>query len=264
MLALRGKYQLKGFSNTAVDLMIKSWRKSTINQYLVYAKLWFQFSAHGLLPTVRNLVEFLVHLHTKGFNQKQIRQARSAISVISHLDNIGKHPDVKRVIKGMFEDKPHFPIYSSVWNVKLLFRHLRSIPHQRELPLRILSKKLAVLLCILAGGQRSQTIHTIKTTDIVVTADKCIIPIYDHIKQSKDGKHMKPLEFKVYAKEKLCVIQNLSTYLERTRSYRTAAPLFLSYHRPYHPISKDTIRCWVNDILTNAGIDMTKYVTVYI
>ena len=169
MLALRGKYQLKGFSDAAVDLMIKSWRKSTINQYLVYAKLWFQFSADGLLPTVRNLVEFLVYLHSKGFNQKQIRQARSAVSAISHLDNMGKQPDVKRIIKGMFEDKPHFPIYSSVWNVKILFRHLRSIPHQRELPLRILSKKLAVLLCILAGGQRSQTIHILSKQRILLS-----------------------------------------------------------------------------------------------
>ena len=210
MSAVREKYRVKGFSNTAIELLLKSWRKSTLNQYLVYAKLWFRFSSQGLTPTVRNIVEFLVHLHTKGFNQKQIKQARSAVAILSDVDQIGRHPDIKRVIKGMFEDKPQYPIYTSVWSVRVLFNYFRSIPHQRDLSLKLLSKKVAILICILAGGQRSQTIHTIKATDIQITADKCIIPIYDKIKQSREGKHMKPLEFKVYNEEKLCVIQNLT------------------------------------------------------
>ena len=261
MHAIREKYQLRGFSNTAIELLLKSWRKSTLNQYLVYAKLWFRFSSQGLTPTVRNIIEFLVHLHSKGFNQKQIRQARSAVAILSDVDQIGKHPDIKRIIKGMFEDKPQYPIYTSVWNVNTLFNYLRSIPHQRDLSLEMLSKKVAILICLLAGGQRSQTVHTIKATDILVNADKCIIPIYDTIKQSKEGKHMKPLEFKVYTEDKLCVVQNLTCYLEKTRQIRTASALFLSYQKPYHPVSKDTVRRWVNDMMNKSGIDMNKYVT---
>ena len=210
---------------------------------------------------MRNIVEFLVHLHSKGYNHKQIRQARSAVGVLSNIDNIGKHPDIKRVMKGMFEEKPQFPIYTSIWSVKLLFDYFRSLDHQQQLPLDVLTKKLAILIGILAGGQRCQTIHTIKATDIVVTSEKCIIPIYDPIKQSRDGKHMKPLEFKVFSEQKLCVIQNLSTYLERTRPNRTAAPLFISYQKPYHPVSKDTITRWVNDVMSKAGIDISRYVT---
>ena len=102
MHAIRKKYALKGFSDAAIELFLRSWRQSTLSQYLVYAKLWFRFSTNGLAPTVNTLIEFLVHLHSTGFNQKQIRQARSAISILSDVNNIGKHPDVKRVIKGMF------------------------------------------------------------------------------------------------------------------------------------------------------------------
>lgn len=261
MHAIRKKYALKGFSDAAIELFLRSWRQSTLSQYLVYAKLWFRFSTNGLAPTVNTLIEFLVHLHSTGFNQKQIRQARSAISILSDVNNIGKHPDVKRVIKGMFEEKPYFPIYACIWNVKILFDYLRSIPHQADLKLDILSKKLAILICVISGGQRSQTVHTIKTDDILITADKCIIPIYDPLKQSKDGKHMKPLEFKVFSEEKLCVIQNLSCYLQRTRQYRSDPQLFISYIKPHQPVTKDTIRRWVNDIMASAGIDMSKYVT---
>ena len=74
---------------------------------------------------------------------------------------MGKHPDVKKVMKGMFEDKPVFPVYSCVWDVSILFKFFRNIPHQNDLPLDILSKKLAMLIGILAGGQRCQTIHAI-------------------------------------------------------------------------------------------------------
>ena len=91
--ALREKYRMKGFSSKSVELILKSWRKSTLNQYLVYAKLWFNFSMQGLRPTIRNIVEFLVHLHSKGFNQKQIRQARSAVSILSDVDKIGQQFD---------------------------------------------------------------------------------------------------------------------------------------------------------------------------
>ena len=261
MSALREKYKLKGFSHRAIDMILKSWRKSTLNQYVVYAKLWFNFAMQGLTPTIRNIVEFLVYLHSKGYNYKQICQARSAVGVLSGITDIGKHPDIKRVMKGMFEEKPQFPIYACIWNVEILFDYFRSLDHQQQLPLDLLSKKLAILIGILAGGQRCQTIHTIKATDIVVTSEKCIIPIYDPIKQSRDGKHMKPLEFKVFSEQKLCVIQNLSTYLERTRPYRTAAPLFLSYQKPYHPVSQDIVTRWVNNVLSKAGIDISRYVT---
>ena len=57
------------------------------------AKLWFRFASQGLTPTVRNIIEFLVHLHSKGLNQKQIRQARSAVAILSDVDQVGKHPD---------------------------------------------------------------------------------------------------------------------------------------------------------------------------
>ena len=255
-------YKLRGFSNTAINVILKSWRPSTIKQYVVYAKLWFSFSSQGLKPTVRNISEFLVHLHSKGFNHSQISQARSAIGVISGIENLGKHPDIKRVMKGLFELKPIFPKYSCVWDVRILFNYFRSLPHQKQLPLNLLTKKLATLLCILAGGQRSQTIHAINALDLVVTSEKCIVPIYCKIKQTRKGAHMRPLEFKVYQKEeKLCVIQNLAVYLKKTRSLRQDSQLFLSYQKPHHPVSKDTITRWVNDIMSEAGIDTSKYVT---
>ena len=242
--------------------MLRSWRKSTLNQYVVYAKLWFRFSMQGLRPTVRNIIEFLTHLHSKGYNYDQICSARSAIGALSSEENVGKHPDMKRLMKGIFEKAPVFPRYSCVWDVRILFNYFRNIPHQNDLPLDLLSKKLATMLGVLAGGQRAQTIHSIDVMDIVATEDKCIIPVYSVIKQTRKGKHMRPMEFKTYPEEeKLCLVKNLQAYLVRTRELRTSSKLFISYQRPYNPVTRDTITRWVNNIMGKAGIDTSVYVT---
>ena len=118
------------------------------------------------------------------------------------------------------------------------------------------------MIGILAGGQRSQTIHAINVMDIRATTEKCIIPIYNPIKQTRKGKHMKPLEFRVYQPdEKLCVVHNLTTYLDKTKSHRKSPFLFLSYQRLCHHVTKDTVTTWVNDVMNKAGIDTNKYLT---
>ena len=76
----------------------------------------------GLQPTIRNIAEFLTHLHVKGFSHDQICAARSAIGVIADAENIGKHPDIKRLMKGIFEHHPTFPRYSCVWDVSILLK----------------------------------------------------------------------------------------------------------------------------------------------
>lgn len=242
--------------------MLRSWRKSTLTQYCVYVKSWFDFSRHGLTPTVRNIIEYLTHLHSKGYTYDQLCLARSAVGVLSDIPNVGRHPDLKRLFKGLFEMAPVLPRVVSVWDVRCVFNFLRSLPHQHELSLELCGKKLAILICLLAGGQRSQTVHAIKATDIIVTKEKCIIPIYDPLKQTRRGKHMKPLEFKVYTEEpKLCVIDNLSCYLAKTRHLRTSPPLFISYQKPHKAVSKDTIARWCRNIMEKSGIDIKKYTT---
>ncbi len=216
----------------------------------------------GLKPTVRNILEFLVYLSSsKGFNYNQVCMARSAVGVLSNIEDIGKHPDIKRMMKGLFEKKPQFPKYNCIWDVNILLKFFRTLPSQEDLSLELLSKKLAILISILAGGQRCQTIHSINVLDITVTNEKCIIPIYDPIKQTRPGKHMKPLEFKIYSEKKLCVVQNLTTYLDKTKSLRDSSKLFISYQKPHKPVSKDTITRWCNQMMKNAGIDTSKYVT---
>ena len=123
-----------------------------------------------------------------------------------------------------------------------------------------MGKKLALLLAIISGGQRAQTIHSIDVLDIRILGNKCMIPIYDELKQTRPGKHLNTLEFNVFTKEpSLCVVTTLKDYLARTAPHRKFPKLFLTSQKPYTPVSKDTISRWCKDVLKEAGIDITKY-----
>ena len=95
-------------------------------------------------------------------------------------------------MKGVFEMNPVFPCSTSFWDVSLLFILSRKISLQS---IEIWGKELAILLGALAGGQRAQTIRAIIVTDIVINSSRWVIPIYDAVKKTRPGKHMKPLEF---------------------------------------------------------------------
>ena len=204
------------------------------------------------------VVEFLNYLQTKNYTYNQICMARSAVSSVTSAGSsitIGNDPLVKRFMKGLFETQPQFPKYNFTWDVSQLLRHLRMLDEPRNLPLALLGKKLATMLCILAGGQRCQTIHAINVLDIRIVNEVCYIPFYTKLKHTRKGHHLAPLEFKVYRDPKLCVVTNLTEYLKKTKPLRVDGALFISYQKPHRRVSKDTVSRWVKQMMCNAGID---------
>ena len=95
------------------------------------------------------------------------------------------------------------------------------------------SLNLAMLLCLISGGQRMQTIHLINLKDIKYVGEHVFIPILQRIKQSKPGNHIYPFSFKTGQKDtKLCVVANLKRYIELTQNLRSFDKLFISYTIP--------------------------------
>ena len=102
--AIRRVYEQKGLSSKSTDIILRSWRKNTVNQYTVYMKMWFAFARQGLKPTLRNVIEFLTHLSGKGYNYNQLCAARSAVVVLSEVRKpiIGKASCLKTFYEGHF------------------------------------------------------------------------------------------------------------------------------------------------------------------
>lgn len=253
----------QGLSSETVNLIMQSWRGGTKAQYRPHLKKWFQYCIDKNLdphePGTANALQYLTGIFHEGSSYSVINTTISAMSiVIKHEGNLsfGKLPLVKRLLKGVYELRPVFPKYTFIWDVKTVFEYFRSLPEPDKLNLKTLSQKLAMLLSLLSGGQRCQTIHSINIVDMIVTENSIIIPIMSKLKQSKPGQHMSPMQFKGYPNEKkLCVVTHLSVYLERTKHLRKSPLLFIATIKPHNPVSRDTISRWCKEVLKNSGIN---------
>ena len=208
-------------------------------------------------------LNFLTSLNQSGYTYNQINTACSVMGAILNIENKymwGKLPIVKRFMKGVFEAKPVFPKNYFVWDVSKVFNLFRELEDPEMLDIKILSQKLCMLIILLSGGQRCQTIHSINIEDLKVVDNSLYIPIMEKVKQTKASKHMKPLKFMPYIKEpKLCVVTHLTQYLKLTTPRRQCSSLFISYIKPYKAVTRDTLRRWCKEIMKMSGINITKY-----
>ena len=254
----------------SVDILLDSLRAGTKANYSTYLKKWITFCAEKKVdlfhPRTSEVLLFFSSLFQLGYSYGQLCSTRSAVSLLlTHGQNDqtwGKLPVVKRYMKGLFERRAVFPKVYTTWDVGVVFAYIRTLPHPAVQDLRTLSHVLALLLGLLSGGQRCQTIHQIELGDLTVVSPKFLmIPIMSVIKQTRPGHHMLPLKFKPYLPdERLCVVTVLTYYLKATMYCRgTSRKLFVSYQKPHGPVSRDTIARWCKNVLSLAGIDISQF-----
>ena len=257
----------KGHSQASINVILASWRDGTNKQYQSYLKKWSTFCAERkcniLSPPLPVAVDFLTMLYESGLSYSSINTARSALSNLLQLQDqsisFGQLPVVKRFMKGLYELKPSFPRYQSIWDVSLVLNYLRKQLPVVDLCLMKLTLHLNFLLCLLSG-QRCQTISYLSLDHMDLTDEKCVFVIMNKVKQSRVGHHTKPLEFLAYPQEKsLCILTHLREYITRTKTIRSSQQLLISYVKPHSAVSKDTISRWCRTILQAAGIDVSKF-----
>ena len=163
-------------------------------------------------------------------------------------------------MKAIFELKPSLPKYNEIWDVRVVLDYLKTFGASTALPLKELTLKLTMLLC-LTTGQRGQTIHKFDINYIQDLDDRYRISVHEKLKQTKPGRHLEPIELLAFSEDKeLCVVQHLREYIHRTDPLRKDhSQLLLSYVKPFKPVARDTVSRWVKQVLQSAGIDITKY-----
>ena len=113
------------------------------------------------------------------------------------------------------------------------------------------------MLVTLLSGERCQTVHALTVSGTRNSDDSVRFEITKLLKTSKFGKHQGQLEFKAYPLDKrLCVVACLKEYVKKTESVRAGHDAWwLSYCKPFKPVSRDTISRWVKNVIENAGIN---------
>ena len=123
-------------------------------------------------------------------------------------------------MKGIHKRRPSFPEYTSVCDLKTVLNYFKSQSTASDLTLKDLSLRVTFLLGRLSG-QRCQTIHLLQIDHMEKSEAKYVFPVYNKVKKSRLGKHIKPLEFIMYSNdEKLCVVTHLKEYINRTSQIR--------------------------------------------
>ena len=196
-------------------------------------------------------------LFHKGLGYSSLNSARSALSTFISIDgqSVGSHPLMRRFMKGVFNLRPALPRNEVTWDTNVVLHYLRSLSPVKNLDLKQLTYKLAMLLTLLTG-QRCQTVHAVNIHDMTLTDNHIKIRIKTLLKQSRPGHHLAELKIKGYAPDRrICLITVMKEYLVRTSSFRKSQQLFLSYVNPHGPVSKDTVARWVKTVMALSGID---------
>ena len=226
MLAIRKHLEDKGHSQDTISIVLASWREGTKSQHQSSLNKWISYCDANdisvLSPDLPQALDFLSKLYNENASYSTINTAKSALSSLLQLDSdipFGQLPLVKRFMKGNFEQRPSFPKHQEIWDVKLVFDYFRTQPSVANLTLKELSMKTTFLLCLLSG-QRSQSIKLLDISHMNVLPDRYTFHISSKVKQTRPGKHLKPLEFITYpAEEKLCIVKHLNEYISRTSTF---------------------------------------------
>lgn len=266
MPLVRSALSRRGLSSTTIDIISSSWRASTQKQYATYQKRWVDFAQPKnctFSPSVRNVLEFLTQLFQEGIGYSGLNTARSALSAFLSLgdaNTIGSHPLVTRFMKGVFHLRTPQSRYSEIWDVSVVLNHLRTLHPLEALPLKCLTHKLLMLIA-LVSAQRIQTILSLNIALMRKTLNSYIFTIEDLVKQSKPGRKQPRVILEHFPQdERLSVFLVLSKYLEVTGPLRgKETQLFISYMKPHHRVSNNTLARWLRETMAISGVDVFYY-----
>lgn len=244
--------------------MLASLSDGTIRQYEKPIRLWFNFCKEKNISlfdaTISEILQFLTERSHEVKTYGTLNCYRSALSLISKKE-LGSDASVKRFFKGFSVQKPQSSKYTDTWDPQVVLESISKMGQNACLSLENLSKKL-IMLMALATAQRVQTLSKIRVENIKIGEKIIKIVITDKIKTSGIGRAQPILEFPFFNNEpNLCVAKTLIEYLNKTKDVRlqNSEFLFLTYKKPHHPCSTQTLSRWIKDILNNSGIDTNIY-----
>ena len=145
----------QGLSEQATSLIVKSWRTKTNKYYDSLFERWDRWcSQRGSNPfsgPVSEVANFLASLFAEGYQYSSINAYRSAISSVhDRVDgmNVGQHPTIVRLVKGIFNVRPPIPRYSATWDVQKVLSFLEAGGKPDSVSLKALTLRTVFLMAI--------------------------------------------------------------------------------------------------------------------
>ena len=266
LATIREAARSRGRLAHASRLWVSLWRSSTQSSYESAWNIWIRWCQRESLDPLEadevRVANFLASQFESGKQYRTLNVYRSALSstlpVRADELPIGQSPTVRRVMAGVYNERPPQPRYSETWCVASVLQHLACLDNQ-SVSLGQLSQKL-VMLIALARASRVSTLHALSIQSMPRKPDGVQFILTRPTKTQRVGSAPKEFVLPRFAQAStLCPVVCLDEYLSRTISLRSAADtgLFVSTRPPHQVVSSATLARWLKTVLKAAGISST-------
>ena len=271
----------KGLSDRVIETISKSKRDVTAIQYdrvmdrfLSWCKIEGKDPFGEDLAIPLEFLQFLMDENIKPTHGKEkrgyscMRIATSALSTLLSFEGIpfGQHHLVKAFMRGVLNERPITHRYQVQWDAESVINKLKNPPFApaHRISTVLLAKK-TLFLILMATSRRVHISRELCISDEKCTRTKSRVLFHIERKDLKQGGSTKkkpaPLEVKAFPSNRgVDPVLYIEEYIKRTKAIRGDIPqLFLTTKGPTKPISKDTARNWVKDILDKCGVNINQF-----
>ena len=255
-------FKERGFSEQSRQLLKASWRKGTRQDYNAKFRKFCSWCRQRQINTnnanLINVSDFLTDLFHEGLQYRTIAGYRSMLSVIlPPIDGIkvGQHPDIVRLIKGVFNSRPPQKRLLPEWNLETVLSALQKKPFE---PLKKASLKLVtyktVFLIAISCFRRCSDLQSLRLGEGSVSIQSSGITFSRHglAKQDREGHYGTNIFIPSFEQnKKLDPKRSLYYYLKKTEAFRHGPDgsdelsVFLGLNEPHKPVSSQTISGWI-------------------
>ncbi|XP_043472731.1 uncharacterized protein LOC122505285 [Leptopilina heterotoma] len=257
----------RGASEEAADVLLASISEGTLKQYEKPIESWWYYTQEHRLQihecSTSSALDFFTEIFHSGISYSTLNIYRAAISLLT-ANQLGKDNIVSRYFKGVSSINPPKPKYEETWDPQVVLTYLQSLGENEKLSLEMITKKLATILALISA-QRVQTLAAIELNNINTGVEPIQIKITSRIKTTGRNRFQPILEVPTFPDNKvLCAATILKKYIEKTREIRAVSKeekLFLTYKKPHHAATTQSISRWIKDVLNESGIDTETFST---
>ena len=116
---------------------------------------------------------------------------------------IGKHPLIARMLKGVFNERPPRPKYEYVWKVDQVLNYLKKEGPTEPLSLQCLTLKM-VTLFVLTHPSRGADLAELDLNNRFYTPEEVVFKPNHRLKQSRSSHHNVDYFFQCLRKTSVC------------------------------------------------------------
>jgi site-specific recombinase XerD len=251
------------------NLLLGSWKRGASYAYNSAWQKWHSWCLKREVDPFSGplafVLDFLAWMHFKGYEYRTIHVHRSAISsVLPYIDGlpIGQLPLVKQLLRGILQKNPPFPRYQYTWDIDIVLKYLLKLPANKDLDLKTLGKKLAILLA-LASRKRVSEISRLDSRFMATTNDSIVFHL-PGLSKTQKGCSSRTIKYCKFGTKKICVVACILEYEKRTSTVRPCTtsepdPLLRVTKKTFKGLSSQTVANWITCIMSEAGLDVMAF-----